>query len=116
MAEFKHYKDVGIPVMNPAPEGHPFLGGKQDDVTITLAQVFTDKGPDDPHRQLSANDTYFPKQKTLYTGGVYSNKKEGFKRARFNSRNDKTYKPVSKDAPTTESVNKLMREAREMQM
>ena len=37
MKEFKLYKDTGIPVMNPAPEGFNFIGGKADDITITLA-------------------------------------------------------------------------------
>ena len=59
MAEFKHYEDSGIPVLYPAEEGYDFIGGKHDDITITLAQVFSDNGPDDPHRQLAANDTFF---------------------------------------------------------
>ena len=59
MKEFKHYKDTGIPVMNPAPENFPFIGGKHDDITVTVAQVFLDRGPDDPHRKLMENDKYF---------------------------------------------------------
>ena len=50
MKEFKHYYDEGIPVVNAAPENFNYIGGKHDDITVTLAQVFTDKGPEDPRR------------------------------------------------------------------
>ena len=87
MKEFKWYYDndaelkkEGKGLVNQPPAGYPFVGGKADDITITLAQVFTDKGPDDSRRQLSSNDTYFAEQKYLYTGPVPSNAKEGYKR------------------------------------
>ena len=67
MAEFKWYyenneelKKVGRGLVQSVPPGHKFIGGKADDITITVAQVFTDMGPDDERRQLSENDTYFP--------------------------------------------------------
>ena len=79
------YKDNDLPVINKPPAGFKFLGGKEDDITVTVAQVFKDVGADDPRRQLSANDKYFPDQKTLYTKAVPSNKTEGFLKARFRS-------------------------------
>ena len=78
MREYEWFTMEEIEVINPAPEGYDFLGGKEDDITVTVAQVFKDVGPDDPRRQLSANDTYYPDQKTLYTRRVPSNKKDGF--------------------------------------
>ena len=53
-----------------------------------MAQIFADKGPDDPRRQLAANDTYFTDSIFLYTENHYIpyNKKEGFVKARFNDR------------------------------
>ena len=59
MKEFKYYTDNKIPLMNPAPEGFKFLGGKHDDITITVAQLFKDLGADDERRQLAASDKYF---------------------------------------------------------
>ena len=116
MKEFKHFKDVGIPVMNQPPENFPYMGGKADDITVTVAQIFTDKGADDPRRQLAAQDTYFESQKTIYTGGVYDNSHEPLLRARFNEREDKAQKPVSKDQPTREKVLELVRIAQMNQM
>ena len=109
MKEFKKFKDVGIPVMQPPPDDFSFIGGKQDDITVTLAQVFKDRGQDDPRRNLMAEDTYFSFQKTIYTGGIYSNEKEPHLRARFNKREDKAHKPESKDVPTREKVLELVR-------
>ena len=86
MKEFKYYHDNGIPLANPPPEGFNFIGGKSDDITVTLAQVFADAGPDDPRRSLAAEDPFFKEEKFLYTRYVPSNKKDGFIRARFNDR------------------------------
>ena len=116
MKEFKHYADVGIPLMNPAPEGFNYVGGKADDITVTLAQVFLDKGSEDSRRNLSENDYYYPFKKTVYEGGVYDNSREGFKRARFNERHDNAHKPISKDTPTKESVEEMIRIAQMNQM
>ena len=59
MKEFKHYTDNDIPVINPAPANYPFMGGKHDDITVTVAQVFKDAGAEDTRRQLAAQDKYF---------------------------------------------------------
>ena len=91
MKEFKYYYDNDIPLSRELhPDELDFMGGKEDDITITLSQVFKDAGPLDPRRKLSANDTFFTEQKFLYTKGVPSNKKEGFKRARFTERQTMT--------------------------
>ena len=87
MKEFKYHYDNGLELVNKPPAGFKFLGGKADDITVTVAQVFADTaGEDDPRRSLAANDTYFSDAKHLYTGPVPSNSKEGFLRARFNDR------------------------------
>lgn len=47
-----------------------FIGGKEDDVTVTIAQIFfKTKHPnaDDPVKSLVANDKHFTIQKTVYT-------------------------------------------------
>ena len=60
MREFQWYVDNEVPVTNePEPE-YEFIGGKHDDITITVAQVFESVPEDDPKRQLAANDKYFP--------------------------------------------------------
>ena len=61
MREFKWYADNKIPLNNQPPEGFPFIGGKQDDITVTLAQVFRDnRGDDDPRKTLAERDTFYP--------------------------------------------------------
>lgn len=37
MKEFKHYVDNDIPVVNKPPPGYDFIGGKADDITVTVA-------------------------------------------------------------------------------
>lgn len=37
MKEFKLYIDNDIPVVNPPPPGFNFIGGKHDDITVTVA-------------------------------------------------------------------------------
>lgn len=37
MVDFKYHTDHHIPLVNPAPEGFNFIGGKMDDITITVA-------------------------------------------------------------------------------
>jgi len=89
MQEFKWYKDNDIPLNNGnPPDSHPFLGGKEDDITITLAQVFKEKEAGDvpdPRKKLAERDTFFPEAKHLYTGAVPLNNRESFKKARFRS-------------------------------
>lgn len=48
--------------------------------------MFLDRGPEDPHRKLSENDTYFKSKMTKYEGLVPFNTKEGYLRARLNDR------------------------------
>jgi len=81
------------------------LGGKHDDITITVAQIFRNRGQDDPRRRLAEQDTYFKEQKTIYTGPVPFNTKEGFMRARF-----REY-VVPEGAPWHESVEQLRAKA-----
>ena len=49
------------------PPGYDFLGGKQDDITVTVAQIFKDKGENDPNRKIAEKDTHFKEQKHVYT-------------------------------------------------
>lgn len=44
MKEFKWFVDTGKELVRPVPEGYKFIGGKADDITVTVAQVFTDAG------------------------------------------------------------------------
>ena len=48
MKEYMFYKYNKLPMGNKPPEGFKFLGGKEDDITVTVAQVFKDVGADDP--------------------------------------------------------------------
>jgi len=50
MKELKHYVDNGLPLVKSPPKGFKFVGGKADDITVTVGQVFADRGPDDPRR------------------------------------------------------------------
>lgn len=50
MKELKHYVDNDIPLVKRPPEGFAFTGGKADDITVIVGQVFADAGPDDPRR------------------------------------------------------------------
>ena len=60
------------------------MGGKEDDITVTVAQVFkNDRGPEDPRLKLAENDTFFRDSKTIYTGDVPLNSSESFNKARF---------------------------------
>ena len=40
MKELKWYVDNGIDIMKPMPPNFPFIGGKEDDITVTVAQIF----------------------------------------------------------------------------
>jgi len=53
MKDWKYHADNGIPLVNYPPKGYNFLGGKADDITVVVGQVFTDAGPDDPRRYLA---------------------------------------------------------------
>ena len=58
------------------PAGYNFLGGKEDDVTVTVAQIFAvdeKLGANDPMRSLAKNDTYFKEQKTVYKEKITNN-------------------------------------------
>jgi len=112
MREYKWYTENNIPLMNPPPKDFKFIGGKQDDITMTVAQVFKG-GPDDTRRQLAANDKYFTEAKKLYDGPVYSNANEGFKRAHFRI-NDipEGVSPKLEVEETRQRVNKMLEEQR----
>ena len=88
MKEFKYYIDNGIFVVNKPPPDYPFLGGKQDDITVTVAQVFKDQGPDDPRRTLAESDQYFTHARVKYDSDVPVNKYDSFYRARFTERGE----------------------------
>ena len=42
--------DDGEEMPSPPGEGYDYLGGKPDDVTVTVAQIFVDLGQNDPMR------------------------------------------------------------------
>ena len=69
-AAWKEAFENGEDLPNPPPPGYSFIGGKQDDITVTVAQVFiTDpqkRKEDDPLRKLAQDDPYFKDQKTVY--------------------------------------------------
>ena len=88
MIEMKRAVEAGEELPNgPVPEGFSFEGGKHDDITVTVAQVFTKK-EGEPRKGTAAADTYFPDQKTIYTGAVPLNKYDSMKRARFHKPGD----------------------------
>ena len=58
------------------PAGYDFMGGKEDDVTVTVAQIFAvdDKlGAKDPMRSLAKSDPYLKEQKTVYKEKITNN-------------------------------------------
>ena len=58
------------------PAGYNFMGGKEDDVTVTVAQIFAadDRlGANDPMRSLAKSDTYLKEQKTVYKEKITNN-------------------------------------------
>jgi len=62
------------------PEGFSFMGGKRDDITVTVAQIFADTGANDKLRSLAARDMYFPEKKHVYKNVVNEEHKlEGIK-------------------------------------
>lgn len=86
MKELKWYIDNDIPLARPQPANLRFIGGKQDDITVTLAQVFrNDHGANDYRRWLARLDPYFLSNKTIYTDQVPSNLGEGYRRAKIRS-------------------------------
>ena len=62
----------------------PGKGGKPDDITVTVAQVFY-KIKGEKHTKLAENDTYFTESKKLYSEPIPSNRFDMFERARFNT-------------------------------
>lgn len=57
--EYKYYFDHQITLTSQPIDEYDFIGGKHDDITVTLAQVFVDRGPKDPRRHLSERDHFF---------------------------------------------------------
>lgn len=74
MKEYKEIMEKGEKVLKPPPKDYKFVGGKADDITVTVAQIFTDEGKDDPRRYLAADDTFFKEQKTVYKNRPVSSK------------------------------------------
>ena len=85
--EFKIAVDAGeeIPNGNPEP-GYPFLGGKHDDITVTVAQIF--KTEDGERKGTAAKDTHFKKAKTLYKDKPPFIKYDKHRRAKFHKFED----------------------------
>ena len=58
------------------PAGYTFVGGKEDDVTVTVAQIFAideKAGANDPMRSLAKDDVYFKESKTVYKKKLTNN-------------------------------------------
>ena len=55
MKDLKNFTESGIPTNSQLPRHFDFVGGKHDDITVTIAQIFASS----EYRDLSANDTYF---------------------------------------------------------
>ena len=66
------------------PEWGQPSGGKHDDITVTVAQIFVEK-EGEPRKGIAEADTYFSESKTVYTGDVPSNRYESYTRARFDT-------------------------------
>ena len=67
----------------PSYLGKP-LGGKHDDITVTVAQIFKEKDGED-RKGTALSDPHFETSKKIYTGKVPDNRYEQYKRARFNT-------------------------------
>lgn len=67
--QWKLAVDQGLDMPQYPPLGYNFVGGKEDDVTVTVAQIFAidnSLGLSDPMRSLAKDDVYFKEQKTVY--------------------------------------------------
>ena len=62
----------------------PPRGGKHDDITVTVAQIFVEK-EGEPRKGTAAADPHFKESKKVYTGPVPPNRYAGYKRARFDT-------------------------------
>ena len=62
----------------------PPIGGKHDDITVTVAQFFVEK-EGEPRKGSAAADPHFKESKKLYTGDVPPNRYEKYARARFDT-------------------------------
>ena len=60
------------------------IGGKHDDITVTVAQIFHEK-EGEPRKGTAAADPHFPESKKLYTGDIPPNRYEPFVRPRYNT-------------------------------
>jgi len=59
MKELKLYIDNDMPLTWDPPSDMEYNGGKHDDITVTVAQVFKERAKDDPRHSLAANDKFF---------------------------------------------------------
>ena len=48
------------------PPGYNFLGGKEDDITVTVAQVFADKPKNEQMKDHAKKDKFFEGSKYIY--------------------------------------------------
>ena len=62
----------------------PGRGGKEDDITVTVAQIFYNR-PGTPKARTAENDPYFKESKYIYEGAIPTNRFDMFTRARFNT-------------------------------
>lgn len=77
MVEWKQATLSGKPLGSRAEPGFNFKGGKQDDITVTVAQFFiaeTDPKKKDPMRKLAAEDKHFKAAKTVYKEPISADK------------------------------------------
>ena len=66
MTEWKKASDEGKPMGTKPPPGFNFLGGKEDDITVTVAQVFADNAKNEQMKDHAKKDKYFEGSKFIY--------------------------------------------------
>ncbi len=69
MTQWENTVNTGQKSGVPPPDPPVFMGGKQDDITVTVAQFFIaeeDPKKKDTMRSLASDDTYFKDSKTVY--------------------------------------------------
>ena len=70
----------------PPPKDFDFIGGKHDDITMTVAQIFYTQNGE--KKGTAERDTYFPDAKTVYTKDVPLISYDKLKRARFHKKEE----------------------------
>ena len=92
MKDMKRAVEAGEQLPNPIPADFNYLGGKPDDITITLAQVFHTQNGE--RKGYADKDTFYKDKKTIYTGAVPVVSYDQLKRARFHKREEQ-YPPTA---------------------